>query len=144
MRRGSKLALAVALLAPVAIQFAPVERTNPPVEAELEAPPAVHALLRRACYDCHSHQTRWPWYSRVAPISWVVAADVRRGRAALNFSEWETLTAERRARLAEEMWEEVRDGGMPMPAYLFLHRSARLSDEDRAALRAWTAGFAAE
>jgi heme-binding protein len=64
------------LLALIVMQFVPVERTNPPVEQEVPAPANVRAMLRRACYDCHSNETRWPWYSHVAPVSWLVAHDV--------------------------------------------------------------------
>ena len=63
----------------IVIQFVPVNRTNPPVEGDLRAPTEVLSVLRRACYDCHSNETVWPWYSRVAPLSWVIAHDVTRG-----------------------------------------------------------------
>ena len=71
--------LAVAVLL-VAIQFVPGGAVNPPVTQDLPAPPEVKAILRQACYDCHSHETRWPWYGRVAPSSWLVARDVSAGR----------------------------------------------------------------
>ncbi len=81
-------AVAVTIVAGAAIQLVPVKRSNPPVEFEVEAPADVHAILERACYDCHSNRTRWPWYSSVAPVSWLVARDVRRGRKELNFTDW--------------------------------------------------------
>src|SRR5450759_484008 len=71
-----------------AIQLIPVDRTNPPVQKEMPAPPDVQAILRRSCYDCHSNETVWLWYSKVAPISWLVSRDVRQGRRELNFSDW--------------------------------------------------------
>ena len=85
-------ALAVVL---AGIQLVPVERTNPPVESEVAAPPAARAVLRRACYDCHSHETRGPWYAQVAPISWLVANDVQEGRRELNCSQWQRRDARR-------------------------------------------------
>jgi len=78
----------------VGIQWVPVERTNPAVTSEVMVSPEVRDLLVRACFDCHSHQTVWPWYSRVAPVSWWVASHIRKGRADLNFSEWPVFDAE--------------------------------------------------
>lgn len=125
----------------LAIQLVPVDRSNPPVTADLDAPPAVHAVLRASCYDCHSNETRWPWYSRVAPVSWLVAHDVEEARGRLNFSLWGTYEWKRQQRLAEEIWEEVEAGEMPLGVYLLAHADAHLSDEDRAVLAAWSAAF---
>ena len=69
-------------------QFITVQRTNPPLKEDLAAPPHIKTLLRRACYDCHSNETRWPWYTYIAPVSWLILHDVERGRQELNFSEW--------------------------------------------------------
>ena len=71
------------------IQFIPVERSNPPARSAVAAPSEVQALLRRACFDCHSNETVWPWYSHIAPVSLLIAGDVRRGRKEVNFSAWE-------------------------------------------------------
>jgi hypothetical protein len=127
-----------------AIQLVPVERGNPPVVADLVAPPAVTAVLRASCYDCHSHETRWPWYSRVAPISWLVAHDVEEARGRLNFSLWGSYEATRQQRLAEEILEEVEKGEMPLPVYLVVHRGARLTASDRELLRAWSVSATGE
>lgn len=94
-------------------------------------------VLRRACYDCHSNETRWPWYSRVAPISWLVAHDVGEGRRELNFSTWNRMDAAKQAKALRETWKEVYEGEMPPRIYLPTHPEARLSDVDRALLRAW-------
>jgi hypothetical protein len=126
----------------LAIQLVPVDRSNPPVEAEVPAPVHVRALLRRACYDCHSNETTWPWYSRVAPFSWLVARDVREGRDELNFSTWNRMTTQERVKRLKESWKEVAEGEMPPWFYLGIHRDAVLSAEDRAALRAWALGTA--
>ncbi len=119
------------------IQFVPAARTNPPVEAEISAPPEVRAILRASCYDCHSNETVWPWYSRVAPFSWLLASHVREGREELNFSAWANYPPERRAEKLGEIGEEVDMGKMPMPQYLWAHPRARLSPEQKAALLAW-------
>jgi hypothetical protein len=121
----------------VAIQFVPVDRLNPPVEAEVPAPANVRTLLRRACYDCHSHETTWPWYSQVAPFSWLVARDVRKGREELNFSTWNRITTQQQVKKLKESWKEVTEGDMPPWFYLSIHRDATLSAEDRTALRNW-------
>lgn len=121
----------------VAAQFVPVSRTNPPVETDVAAPAEVDAILRRACYDCHSNETVWPWYSRVAPVSWLVAHDTNEGREHLNFSTWNRLSIPEQHEALDELWEEVESGGMPLPIYLPLHPEARLSDADKAAIQAW-------
>lgn len=127
----------VALALFLAIQLVPVERSNPPVVADLEAPPEVEAVLRTACYDCHSSETRWPWYSYVAPVSWVVAHDVEEARTEMSFSEWGALDPRERLELKQDMWEEVEKGAMPLKKYVMLHASARLDDEQKRILRDW-------
>ncbi|HSM07951.1 MAG TPA: heme-binding domain-containing protein [Gemmatimonadota bacterium] len=129
------LALIVLLMA---AQFVPVDRTNPPVGEEIVAPAEVLTVLERACYDCHSNETVWPVYSRVAPVSWLVARDVHEGREALNYSTWGRYSAEERSELLEESWEEVAEGEMPMKPYVLLHPAARLTAEDEEVLRAWS------
>lgn len=122
------------------IQFVPVNRTNPPVEADVPAPENVRTILRRACYDCHSNETTWPWYSRVAPFSWLVARDVIEGREELNYSTWNRVSTQGRVKKLKESWDEVAEGEMPPWAYLIIHRDATLSAEDRTALRLWASG----
>jgi hypothetical protein len=116
-------------------QLVPVSRENPPVEEELAAPPALRAVLERSCYDCHSNETRWPWYSRVAPVSWLVAHDVNHAREHLNFSTWNAYDEKERRENLEEALEEVEEGNMPLPPYLWLHSAAALSEGDVALLR---------
>jgi hypothetical protein len=84
----------------------------------------------------------WPWYSRVAPLSWVIAHDVNEGRAALNFSTWNQLSPEKQAKSMKESWEEVSEGTMPPWYYVALHPEARLSANDKSVLRAWAGSFA--
>jgi hypothetical protein len=133
----SRIALAaVGLL--VAIQLVPLPRTNPPVEGALTAPPDVQAILDRACMDCHSHATKWPWYAYVAPVSWLVVYDTHEGREHLNLSRWSHYSAEEQGEKAEEMWEEVEEGEMPLAPYVWLHPEAKLSNADRVTLRAWS------
>lgn len=122
----------------ILIQFVPVNRMNPPVQGDLRASTEVRSVLRRACYDCHSNETVWPWYSRIAPVSWVIARDVHEGRAALNFSTWNQLSAKKQAEAMKESSEEVAEGKMPTWYYVALHPEARLSANDQSVLRAWS------
>jgi cytochrome c551/c552 len=137
--RVVKWAALVFCVAFIAIQLVPVSRTNPPVQGDFRASAEVVSVLRRACYDCHSNETVWPWYSHVAPLSWVIAHDVNEGRAALNFSTWNQLSAEKQAEATKESWEEVAEGKMPTWYYVPLHPEARLSANDQSVLRAWSA-----
>lgn len=139
LRRPSTRILLALIVLLLVLQLVPVDRTNPPVESEVTAPLEARAVLRRACYDCHSHETVWPWYSRVAPVSWLVANDVAEARGEMNFSTWGRLPAEERAERIGEIWEEVEEGEMPLWYYLPLHPEARLSAADRDALRRWAA-----
>ncbi len=128
----------------VAIQLYRPARTNPAADpantltATTAVPADVAAVLKRSCYDCHSNETRWPWYSNVAPLSWGVIGHVTEARSHYNFSEWGTYTPAKRATLLENMCGEVREGGMPLLSYLLLHPDARLSDADRKAICDWT------
>ncbi|MCP3980572.1 MAG: heme-binding domain-containing protein [bacterium] len=121
----------------VVAQFFPAARTNPEIVRDIDAPEDVKSILRRACYDCHSHETAWPWYSRVAPISWWVVDHVEHGRGDLNFSDWPLLDFEEQEHMLEEIEHEVADREMPLTSYTLIHRSARLSDDDRQKLVEW-------
>lgn len=138
MRRWIKVLLVVLGALLVLGQVIPFPRAeNPPVEAEVPAPPQVRAVLRAACYDCHSNETAWPWYSGVVPAKWLVRNHVREGREHLNFSTWNRYSADRAAHLLEEVAEEVEKGSMPLRSYLLLHHEARLSPEARRLLVDW-------
>ena len=144
---GSKLVRSILfgiLVVAVAIQFVPVQRVNPPVGVEVPAPANVRTILRRACYDCHSNETVWPWYSHIAPFSWLVARDVRSGREELNFSTWNSVATQQQVKKLKKSWEEVAEGEMPPWFYLGIHRDAALSAEDRKALREWALSAAPE
>jgi hypothetical protein len=137
MRRWIIVLALVVLGGLVTIQFVPIDTSNPPVTGDVPSSAAVKAVLRRACYDCHSNETEWPWYSRIAPISWWVARDVRKGRAELNFSTWDQYSTKQRVKKLKETSETVAEGEMPPWFYLPAHRDARLSAEDRALLKGW-------
>jgi Haem-binding domain len=118
----------VLVLAFVAIQFVPYGRdhVNPPVGAEPTwDSPGTRTFAKQACFDCHSNETEWPAYSRVAPVSWLIQRDVSEGRAVLNFSEWQ------RPQEATEAAGEVLGSEMPLRIYRLMHAHARLSAADR-------------
>ena len=122
----SGLSLAGAL---VVAQLVPYGRdhTNPPIAAEPHwDSPATRQLAQRACFDCHSNETHWPWYSNVAPTSWMLQHHVDEGRSALNFSEFQKRFEE-----AHEAGEKVREGEMPPRSYVLMHPAARLSAAER-------------
>jgi len=121
----------------VVLQFKPVGRSNPPVKTDIGTSAEIKEILRRACYDCHSNETRWPWYSYVAPASWFVAGHVDHARGHLNFSEWPVFDMEEQEHLFEEMWEVMSEGEMPLKSYTLMHRDARLSDTEREVLLQW-------
>ncbi len=121
----------------IAIQFVPVNKANPPVTGEIKAPENVMQILRTSCYDCHSNEVKWPWYSNIAPASWLVAYDVNEAREHMNFSEWQSYSAEDKADDIEEIWEEVEEGEMPLWYYLILHSEAELSENDKMILKDW-------
>jgi hypothetical protein len=123
------------------LQLTNPARTNPPVVQDFVAadspPPEVAALLHAACYDCHSHATRWPWYSKVAPMSWLIASDVTGGRKHINLSNWPTSEPERAVRWLDNMSEEIGNKEMPPKKYTTIHADARLSDGQRKQLSDW-------
>lgn len=120
------------LLVAVLIQFIPFghSHTNPAVTGE---PPwnsqETRELVRRACFDCHSNETTWPWYSNVAPVSWLLQRDVNGGRIHLNFTQWDHPQKH-----AKDVAEQVKEGEMPPWFYLPLHPTARLSEAEKQAL----------
>jgi hypothetical protein len=124
----------------VAVQFVPVNRNNPPVRHDVGAPAEVAAVLRAACYDCHSRETRWPWYSRVAPLSWFIAHHVEEGRRELDFSDWPAVDFSAQDDRRRGIAREVEKGGMPLSSYRWGHPEARLTAAQRETIRNWAVG----
>lgn len=127
------LGVAIALL-----QFVrPAHLTNPDPHGPIPAPPPIRKLLERSCYDCHSNETAWPWYAKVAPASWLVARDVAFGRRQINFSRWDEYTPLARVRKLKWMNRALQEEQMPPWEYVLLHPGARLKPQERAALEQW-------
>jgi Haem-binding domain len=125
--------------AAVAMQAVRYPRTNPAVEHDLVAPSEVKAALRGACYDCHSNETAWPWYTAVAPASWIIHHDVEEGRRRLNFSSWGDYADDpgTLARKLDEIARSVAAGDMAPWYYRMLHPDARLGEPQRDTLLRW-------
>lgn len=136
--RIASVVLGVVAAVAVAIQLVPVDRSNPPENGPLVIQDAAVAdVFDRACADCHTNGTTWPWYSKVAPVSWWVVDHVEEGREHLNLSTWASLSADDQDHKLEEWVEMVEEGEMPLPSYTWGHPEARLSDQERETLMAW-------
>jgi hypothetical protein len=143
MKRGVKWSLAALAAAAAGAQFFNPALTNPPVAPGEDmmasnAPPAeIAALLHSACYDCHSHTTRWPWYSHVWPVSWFVTSHVNDAREGMNFSEWPHDDDYKAGKRWGKISKHVEDGSMPLTSYTWLHPASRLTAAQRKQLEDW-------
>lgn len=142
MSRANKVLLALVAVV-VAIQLIRPAKTNPPIDpqrelsAHTEMPPQVAAAFKRSCNDCHSYQTAWPWYSNVAPFSWVITDDVNQGRRHVNFSDWGQYDPKRADHKLDQICEEVRGNWMPLTSYKLVHPGSRLTEHERAEICVW-------
>ncbi len=127
------------------IQLLGPVKTNPPFEtsrtlaAQLRVTTQVKGILERACQNCHSHETEWPWYSNVAPVSWFVIDHVDHARREMNFSNWAQYDRKKMITRLEEMCELVTEAEMPLPPYLWMHDEAHLTADDVRTLCEWSA-----
>ncbi|MCB9223257.1 MAG: heme-binding domain-containing protein [Crocinitomicaceae bacterium] len=140
MKKKILIALLIIL---VGIQFIRIDTTTNEMDpnqdflALTNAPKEVSDLMHNACYDCHSNETKYPWYSQIAPISWWVGHHIDEGKHHLNFSEWGSYEPKRADHKLEECVEEVEHGEMPMDSYTWMHSDAKLSDEEKEMLMAF-------
>jgi hypothetical protein len=141
MTKISKTLLAVVLalgaIAVLASRPAPASSGASRLRLPSSTPPRVLQILDRSCADCHSDQTRWPWYSSVPPVSWIVAKHVRDGRRFLNLSRFDSRTLRDQQDLLHAMAREVKARRMPLGSYTFIHRDARLAGIDAGDLIRW-------
>ena len=134
-----KILIGLAVLI-VVIQFFRIDKTNPitPIEKgfiEINQPPTeITAILKTSCYDCHSNQVSYPWYTNIAPISWFIKDHINEAREELNFSEWADYSLKRKDHKLEECAEEVEEGEMPLDSYFIMHSEAELTHEQRETL----------
>ena len=131
----------------IVIQFIPanlpeVTTVNPnDLLKTANVPVDIAKKLKSSCYDCHSNETTYPWYSYVAPVSFLISRDVRKGRKKLNFSNWNQLSKVKKAKFLDEISDEISEGEMPMKIYPIMHSNAKLTDDDRDSLVAWTDAY---
>ena len=146
MKRYLKPTAFALLLGVVAAQLIRPDTVNPPVNPkrslwnDRRVDPLVASVLRRACANCHSHETEWPWYSKISPVSWMLARHVRNGRAKLNFSDWSGASPNQ----LEEIYDAIDKQDMPPAGYSLMHPEARLSPADREMLKDWADGKLAQ
>lgn len=138
-----KILLLVLVLAFIAIQFVPsgIPENLPEDERGLSGKVADEStliLLKTSCYDCHSNQTDFPWYSKIAPVSWWLGDHITDGKEHLNFSTWEDYSTREKVGLLEEILDEVKAGNMPLKSYLIIHKDAKLDENEISALEKWT------
>ncbi len=121
-----------------AIQFIPVSYTNPPAaDPVVFTDPKAEQIAKKACYDCHSNNTRYPWYSNFQPVAWWLDSHINEGKEELNFSEYGKRTLVKRAKKLRKIAEEVEEGEMPLKSYTWIHKDARLTDQEKKIVIDW-------
>ena len=138
-----KYVLLALIVIAVVIQFirpdmAPVP-VNPShtIQAVTTVSPNIDKMLHQSCYDCHSNETKWPWYAQISPVSWWLKSHVNDGRQALNFSEFATLSKKKQLKKLDDACDQVKQGDMPLKTYLPMHPAAKLTGADRGVLCTW-------
>ena len=127
----------------IIIQFFRIDKTNPVVDSSsdmltvIDTSPEVVQILKTSCYDCHTNETIYPWYTNVAPVSWWVKDHINEGRDELNFSDWGTYSIRRKDHKLDEVVEMLEEDEMPLTSYLIAHRDASLSDAQKTLLIDW-------
>ncbi len=142
MRLVIKIILAIGLITFVVIQFFQPQKNSSEISEnhifkQEQLPENVQQMLKNACIDCHSNNTNYPWYNNIAPVSWMVNKHIAEGKKELNFSEWGEMDNYDKIGTLEDIRKEVEQKAMPLKSYVIMHKDARLSDEERAALFAW-------
>lgn len=142
MSRKKKILLALGIVF-IAIQFIqPAHNKNEQVLSTdftkvYVVPGNVQILLQNACYDCHSNNTHYPWYSNIQPMAWIMASDIKNGKAKLNFSEFSSYTNRRRVSKLKEIANQIKADEMPIASYKMMHENARLSKEEKSLIIDW-------
>lgn len=126
------------LIVLIAIQFVPMKKENPSVSADFNGPSEVKEIFQTSCYDCHSNETIWLWYSKFAPASWLIVHDVNEGREHLNFSNWQNMSDTDMPKMLENIWKEIDDDEMPLKIYTLMHRDAKLTPDQKKLINNWS------
>lgn len=136
MNTAVKIALCIVVAGSVGIQFFPAEHnekkavTDQDFSKIYKPPEGITRLLKTSCYDCHSNQTNYPWYSNVQPVGWLLQSHIEDGKKELNFSTFGSLSSRMKKLKIKSMISQIEDGEMPLPSYLYIHREAGLTDEE--------------
>lgn len=139
----AKVIIIIVLAILVIIQLKRINTTNPEILLDqdflyaVNAPDDINKILKTSCYDCHSNQTIYPWYSKVAPVSWILENHILEGRSHINFSEWTSYQEKKKNKIIEECIEEIEGGNMPLKPYTLLHPDAKLTAEAKKNLIGW-------
>ncbi|RYY68281.1 MAG: hypothetical protein EOO13_12760 [Chitinophagaceae bacterium] len=143
MSNRKKILFAI-LIVFIGIQFIrPARNSSSAVETadmvtRFNAPANIAAPLKTSCYDCHSNNTRYPWYANVQPVGWLLANHVKDGKKELNFNEFTTYSKRRQLSKLKSVQNSIKDGSMPLSTYTMLHNDAKLSEESKASILEWT------
>ena len=143
MKKYIKLFVLVLFIALIVLQFIkpntdnPIEDNSKFIKSNLQIPDNVYNQLEKSCFDCHSYRTKWPWYSKISPIVYLLNKDVQGGRKHLNFSTWGDYNKAKMIDKLEGIVKEVKEGGMPLPIYLPLHPDAKMSESEKKAIVDW-------
>ena len=138
----SKILMAV-LVVLVAIQFIQPSRNQnegvlpSDISHIIDVPQKIKMLLRKACYDCHSNNTNYPWYSSLQPVGWIIANDIKEGKEKINFSEWGILSFRKQKSRLREIRNIINEGKMPLTSYKLMHKDARLSNSEEQLIIDW-------
>ncbi len=132
-----KILLILLIIILALIQLVPVKKINPPITAEIKTTSEIMSILVKSCYDCHSNQTRWPWYSHIAPVSWLISYHVKEGRGTVNFSEWQILAPDQKNHIKQEILNEINNNEMPIKLYTLLHKDSGLTNDEKQLIKLW-------
>ncbi|MBV9216959.1 MAG: heme-binding domain-containing protein [Acidobacteria bacterium] len=144
MKKALKITVIVLAVAFIVLQFFRIDTTAPvtnpadTLAATTDVPPDISLILGRSCDDCHTNNTRYPWYAQIQPTAWFLKNHIDDGRRHLNFSIWNSYDDKKKAKKLDEVCEEVQSGEMPLPSYLWIHHDAVLNEGEKKALCAWS------
>ena len=150
MKRWIKIVLSVVVALLLVAQLIPVDRSVPALDESQDflvaenVPTEMATLIKGACYDCHSYQTQYPWYAKVAPLSFWIQDHINHGREELNFSDWNALSKRKKIKALNDMSEEVEEKKMPLDIYTLVHKDAKLSDDEIILLLNWSKSLSNE
>lgn len=144
MKKFLLIALVIVIAIVIILQFIKPELKNPSednkkfIASHIQVPDKMLSLLEQSCFDCHSYRTKWPWYSKISPVVYLINSDVEEGREHLNFSEWGNYSISEMKEKLEDINKEIMDDEMPLWIYLPLHPEAKLTDENKKMIYEWT------